>query len=980
MIKTSFRLPSGGMIDRRKHIEFEFNGKTYFGHEGDTLASALLANGVFLTARSFKYHRPRGIMGAGVEEPSCLVELLGENAAGNHPATTIRLRPGLAAKSVNCWPSPNFDLLSINQLFSRFLPAGFYYKTFMWPNWHLFEPSIRQAAGLAAAPDEQIPAQHYETRYWHGDVLIVGGGPCGLLAALVASRSGARVMIIDENSHPGGYLRASQTMMNGKPALDWITAIRTELDANSEVTQLWDSTAWGYRENNLLMVTERNPSEAHVFQRGWKARARHVILATGAIERNLVFTNNDRPGIMLASAVQRYLNEFGVIPGRLPIIFTNNNSAYQLAHELQAAGTKVTAIVDSRPTDVIGSEKNGLEIPLYAAHQISTAHGGKHLHAVSIHAKDGVTKKLDCDLLAVSGGWNPAVHLFSQSRGDLAYDEGLASFVPDKQVQKLSCVGAAAGMMNMASAMDKTVSAITTILGELGFESPTFTLPELVPSPNYHLYPLWHVDGMKPGDKAFVDIQNDVTLDDIGLAMREGFDTVEHVKRYTTAGMGIDQGKVGNVNVIGNIAKISKKQPGDIGTTTFRAPFTPVDFGSIAGQRNGATVLPFRHTPITQWNKEQGAIMYEAGARWQRPGYFPIVGGSMQDAINTEANAVRFGVGVYDGSPLGKFDISGRDAAAFIDLLYTNDFNDLEIGMGRYGIMLNDDGMILDDGVTFKLAENHYLMSASTGFADLVFRHMEYLLQVECPNWQVWITPVTSQWCNATICGPKARDVLAALGTSVDISNKAFPFMAMRDGSVADMPARICRVSFTGEISFEINVWPRHAEALWLRIMEAGTPFGIVPVGSETSHVLRVEKGFLSLGHEVDGTADPFDLGMGWIMSSKKSHSIGRRSVDIRRSSGKQRRELIGLIPESGGELVPEGAPITPNGDRIASEGFVSACVWSVVNKQVIALGLLINGRARIGETVIIRDQERTIKAIVTKPCFHDPMGHRLRG
>ncbi|MGB2294462.1 MAG: 2Fe-2S iron-sulfur cluster-binding protein [Candidatus Puniceispirillum sp.] len=980
MTEQPYRHQSGGKINRSKSIQFEFNNKTYSGYEGDTLASALLANGVFLSARSFKYHRPRGIMGAGVEEPSCLVELLGEHAAGNHAATTVQLRDGLRAKSVNCWPSPNFDLMSINQLFSRFLPAGFYYKTFMWPNWHLFEPSIRRAAGLAAAPDDRIPDHHYETRYWYGDMLIVGGGTCGLLAALIASRSGARVMLVDDHPDLGGYLRSSQTMIDGKTAMDWVKDVIAELDANPEVTILRDATAWGYREDNQLLITERNPSEDHVFQRGWKVRASQVVLATGAIERNLIFANNDRPGIMLASAVQQYANEFAVTPGRRTVIFTNNSSAYALAHDLQAANKEVAAIIDSRPLDIIGTEKDGLDIPVYAKHQIITAHGSKHLNAISICDADGKISRLDCDLLAVSGGWNPAVHLFSQSRGTLAYDDDLASFVPDKPMQNVVSVGAADGKMNIADAMAKTVETVTASLAQNGFVCPALTMPEIASVAAYNLQPLWHVDGLKPGDKAFVDIQNDVTLDDIGLAMREGFDTVEHVKRYTTAGMGIDQGKTGNVNIIGHMAEVSNKKAGEIGTTTFRSPFTPVDFGAIAGQRNGKVVLPFRHTPITEWNKKHGAVMYEAGARWQRPGYFPIEGGTMQDAINAEAEAVRFGVGVYDGSPLGKFDISGRDAAAFIDLLYTNDFSNLETGMGRYGIMLSEDGLILDDGVTFKLADNHYMMSTSTGHADFVFRHMEYVLQVECPDWQVWITPITSQWCNATICGPKAREVMAALGINIDISAEAFPFMGIREAVVAGIPARICRVSFTGEVSFEISIWPRHAETMWLRIMEAGEPFGIVPVGSETSHVLRVEKGFLSLGHEADATADPYDLGMGWIMSRNKPHAIGRRSVDIRRSSGKPRRELVGLLPESGGELVPEGAPITPNGARIASEGFVSACVWSVANKQVIALGLLTDGRARIGETVIIRDREKTIKATVTKPCFYDPKGHILRG
>ena len=980
MTHPPFRHPTGGQINRSKSVEFEFNNKTYSGFEGDTLASALLANGVFLTARSFKYHRPRGVMGAGVEEPSCLVELLGENAAGNHAATTVQLRQGLRAKSVNCWPSPNFDLLGINQLFSRFLPAGFYYKTFMWPNWHLFEPSIRRAAGLAAAPDDRIPDQHYETRHWYGDMLIVGGGPCGLLAALIASRSGARVMVVDDHPHLGGHLRASKTIIDDKPAMAWVEAVIAELDANPEVTILQDSTAWGYREDNQILVTERNPAEEHVFQRGWKVRANQVVLATGAIERNLVFANNDRPGIMLASAVRHYVNEFAVVPGRRAIIFTNNSSAYALAHDLQTTGTDIAGIIDSRPVEAIGAEKDGLELPLYARHQIMAAHGGKHINAVSIRDENGIITRLDCDLLAISGGWNPAVHLFSQSRGTLTYDDDLASFVPDKPMQKVVCIGASAGKMNIVSAMAETAKTVIDCLNQDGFTSPALTMPKIALIPDYNIYPLWQVDGLKPGDKAFVDIQNDVTLDDIGIAMREGFDTVEHVKRYTTAGMGIDQGKTGNVNVIGIMAEASNKKAEEIGTTTFRSPFTPVDFGAIAGQRNGKVILPFRHTPITEWNKKQGAVMYEAGARWQRPGYFPIESGTMQDAINAEAEAVRFGVGVYYGSPLGKFDISGRDATAFIDLLYTNDFSNLEIGMGRYGIMLSEDGMILDDGVTFKLAENHYLMSTSTGYADLVFRHMEYILQVECPDWQVWITPITSQWCNATICGPKARDVMTALGVNIDISAKAFPFMGVRDAVVADIPARICRVSFTGEVSFEISVWPRYAEDMWIKVMKAGAAFGIVPVGSETSHVLRVEKGFLSLGHEVDGTADPYDLGLGWIMSRNKPHSIGRRSVDIRRSSANPRRELVGLLPQSDGELIPEGAPITPNGARVASEGFVSACVWSVANKKVIALGLLIDGRSRIGETVIIRDRERTIKATVTKPCFYDPKGQILRG
>ena len=980
MTGGSPRLESGGRIRRGKPLEFTFNGRAYRGYAGDTLASALLANGVRLSARSFKYHRPRGIMGAGTEEPSCLVELLGDDASGNQPATTVPLRQGLEARSVNCWPSPGFDLMAVNQLFARLLPAGFYYKTFMWPDWRLFEPSIRRAAGLAAPPDGRIPERHFETRHWHGDMLVVGAGPCGLLAALTASRSGARVMLVDDAPAAGGLLNSAERAVDGAPGHEWAAAAAAELAANPEVTHLQNSTAWAYREDNLVLAVERDPAPAHVFQRGWKARARQVVLATGAIERPLVFPDNDRPGVMLAGAVRRYVNEFAVLPGREAVVFTNNSGAYGAARAMAARGIAVAGIVDSRPPDAIGPEAEGLDIPVHAGHQVCAVHGRRRVRGVTVRPEAGGGTRIACDLLAVSGGWNPAVHLFSQARGTLDYDEGLAAFVPGKAAQAVACVGAAAGWMDLAPALKRTASTVGKLLSGLGFKPRAGPPPKTDPAPSYGIVPLWHVDGMRPGQKAFVDVQNDVTVDDVGLAMREGFEAVEHVKRYTTAGMGVDQGKTGNINVIGAMARISGRPPADIGTTTFRSPYAPVEFGAVAGQRAGPVVLPYRHTPITEWNKAKGAVMYEAGARWRRPGFFPEPGGTMQDAINAEAGAVRSGVGVYDGSPLGKFDIAGRDAEAFIELLYTNDFATLETGMGRYWLMLTEDGMILDDGVTFKLAGNHYLMSSSTGNADLVHRHMEHILQAECPGWQVWITPVTAQWSNATVCGPKARELMRALGTSTDLDPAAFPFMALREAEVAGIPSRICRVSFTGEVSYEVNVRSRDALALWEAVMEAGKPLGILPVGSETSHVLRVEKGFLSLGHEVDGTADPYDLGMGWIMSRAKTHSIGRRSVDIRRKPGLPRRELVGLVPDSGGALVSEGAPVTPRGGRVASEGFVSACVWSVVNEKPVALGMLRNGRARIGETVFIRDRESVVEARVAEPCFHDPEGERLRG
>jgi len=581
----------------------------------------------------------------------------------------------------------------------------------------------------------------------------------------------------------------------------------------------------------------------------------------------------------------------------------------------------------------------------------------------------------------VSGGWSPTSHLFSQSRGILNYNDTIAAFVPGESTQSVVCVGAAAGVFELDAIAGDAVSKIKLRLTESAPQTDidASVLPEFERSVPYNIEPLWCVKPQKSTDKAFVDIQNDVTSTDVALAIREGFGAVEHVKRYTTAGMGIDQGRTGNVNVIGIIAQQSGVSINDIGTTTFRSPFLPVEFGAMVGVRTGSVVLPYRHTPVTQWNKDHGAVMYESGARWRRPGYFPIDGETFQETVNRESLAVRNGVGVYDGSPLGKFEIKGPDALVLLNLLYTNDFTSLETMRGRYGIMLTDDGLIFDDGVCFRLAQNHYLITTSTAHADDVNRHIEHLLQIERPNWRVHITPVTSQWCNATICGPMAREVMQALGCSMDVSNAAFEFMSLRTGTVAGIPARVCRVSFTGELSFEINVAPRHFLTLWEKIIDVGKAFDLVPVGSEANHVLRVEKGFLSLGHEADGTTDPYDLGMGWIMSSKKADYIGKRAVEIRRKRNGPRRELVGLLTDDPVKMIPENAPLTPGGEKAPSEGLVTASVWSVVNERVVSLALLNDGRARMGQVVYVRVKDEIIKATVSRPCFHDPDGTLLK-
>jgi sarcosine oxidase, subunit alpha len=975
----SFRLETGGRINRSEELEFRFNNKIFKGYAGDTLASALLANGVKLVSRSFKYHRPRGIVGAGFEEAAALVQLDGDGQGGNSQPTTVQLYNGLSAVSVNCWPSPKFDFGAINQFIAPFIPAGFYYKTFKSPNWHLYEPMIRKAAGLAAAPATPPAKGRHESRYAHADILIIGAGLNGLIAALLCGRAGVRVILVDDGSEAGGSLLNRRMDINGQSSNHFILDTVAELATLDNVTHLQSATAWGYREHNFIMVNERTPDHTDIIQRNWKIRAKYVLAATGATERFLVFPNNDRPGVMLASALQTYVHRYAVQVGKKVILFANNDSIYEVASTLLDAGINVAAIVDSRSSIPERLRDNFPKIKIFTGSVIEDTFGGHELEAVKIKSvKDGNPITLSCDVLGVSGGWNPNVQLHSQSRGTIFYDDKIAAFRPDKSFPNLISVGAANGCFGLKEGLIETEEACRKILAGLDIASPSITLPK-TRDDSFGIEPLWFVSSSHTHAKAFVDLQNDVTWNDIALAQREGYGAVEHAKRYTTAGMGFDQGKIGNINVIGLLASLNGISMNEVGTTTFRSPYTPVEFGAIAGARKDAVVLPYRHTPVTDWHKEAGAVMYEAGARWRRPGYYPKSNEPFQECVNREARAVRENVGVYDGAPLGTFDISGPDAAAFLDFIYTSKYSDLPLGMGRYGLMLTEDGLIFDDGVSFRLGQNHFLMSTSTANADAVYQHMEKCLQIDRPHWNVRITDLTSYYMNATLCGPRARDVLKALGTDIDLDPDSFPFMAIREGRVATYQARVARVSFTGELSFEINVRSRDLLPLWKDIMRVGDAFGITPIGSEANHVLRVEKGFLSLGHEVDGTADPYDLGMGWAISKKKDDFIGKRSVNLRRSTDMPRRELVGVKPVDPAMQIPEGAPLTPGGQRQSSEGFVTACVWSVTEKQWAGLALLENGRARIGKRAHVRLPDKIIEVEITKPIFHDPDGLRLR-
>ena len=971
---TARRLSSGGRIDRQRPIAFRFDGMELKGCAGDTVASALMANDVALVGRSFKLHRPRGFFGAGHED-GVMVSRLAPRPAANQLATVTPLEEGGDYVSVSTWPNARSDLGAAAQWFSRLLPAGFYYKTFMLPSWRLFEPFIRGAAGLGRVPD---PAWEpvCESRFGDCDVLVVGAGPAGLAAALTAARAGASVMLADDGEHPGGRLIADGLDDGG-----WAARAVAELESLSHARLLRRATVWGHHERNLLTLIERRPADAPDLDlRNWKIRARQLVIAAGAHERPIPFADGDRPGVMLASAARAFLNRHGVLAGERAVVFANNDSARGAALDLAGAGASVT-LVDIRPQAKGAAALAQRGVKLIADGCVLRALGSRRVEGVEIRHPDGRVAALPCDLVAVSGGWNPAFHLASQTReARSVWRDDLAAFVASHGEGHFRLAGAAGGVFEAGACALDGVQAGQAALRALGREVKAIDLPEIAdPFVARSVQPLWFVPPRRRGEKVFVDLSGDVTTADLGLALREGYDSIELVKRYTTAGMGVDQGKSGNVNVIGIVGALTGQATDQVGTTTFRPPFVPVEFGAIAGARQKARLYPWRHTPLTEWHLARGAVMYEAGLRWQRPGYYPLQGEDWQAAASREARAVRTGVGVYDGTPLGKFQLKGPDVGRLLDLVYIGDFGKVAVGRGKYGVMMSDDGLVMDDGVAFRLGEDRWLMHSSTGAADRVHLHLEQILQVHRPDWRVSVTPVTTRWANATLCGPKARDVLAALEPDFDISRAALPFVGMAEGRIGGLPVRVFRVSWTGEMSFELNTPARHAVELWEKVMAAGAPFGIVPVGSEANHILRVEAGYISTGHEVDGTADPHDLGLGALVSASKPDFIGKRSMEMRRKLDPERFELVGLLPVDPQRSVPEGAPLTPDGDKADQEGFVSACVRSVALDRVIALGLLRRGRARMGEVVHARVRDEIVPLEVTAPVFHDADRARVR-
>ena len=999
-----FRLPEGGRIDRQRPLDFRFDGKSLQGYAGDSLASALLANGVHLVGRSFKYHRPRGIFSAGAEEPNAIVQVGEEPRTDpNIRATQLELVDGLTAAAQNCWPNVDFDVGAVNGRLSRLFPAGFYYKTFMWPAsfWMRYEQVIRNAAGLGKSPQGRDPDRYDKTQAYC-DVLVVGAGPAGLAAALAAGRSGARVILAEQDHLLGGALLGENGLaIGGKPASSWVAEAEAELAGMEEVRVLTRTVAHGYYDHNYVVLHERvtdhldQPPERLPRHRLWKVRAKQVVLATGAIERPLVFADNDRPGIMLAGACRTYVNRYAVAPGRKAVVFTNNDSGYSTALDMTAAGIEIAAVVDLReaPDGPLTDKAEAAGINVLAGHAIVETKGAKRVSQVRVAPLDstgarafGAGETIECDLVAVSGGWSPTVHLFSQAKGKLAWSEELGCYLPGEPRQAVRCAGAANGAFGLASGLREGTEAGEAAAAEAGFKSKSRKKKPSADDDHGFLPArwVWLVPSDKPlgrGGKHFHDLQNDVTAADLQLALREGYRSIEHVKRYTTTGMGTDQGKTGNVNAIGIVAQELGLAIPEVGVTTFRPPYTPVSFGAFAGRDVDELLDPVRKTPMHAWHEANGAVFEDVG-QWKRPHHYPRNGESRHEAVDREVKACRDSIGLLDASTLGKIDIRGADAAEFLNRVYTNAWSKLEIGKCRYGLMLGEDGMVMDDGVTARLGEQRYLMTTTTGNAASVLGHLEEWLQTEWPELDVYLTSVTEQFATTAISGPNARRLMAELTSDIELSPNAFPHMEVRQGRVAGIPARVFRVSFTGEVSYEVNVPASYGLALWQAIVLAGRKYDITPFGTEAMHVLRAEKGYIIVGQETDGSITPIDLGMDWIVSKRKDF-IGKRSLTRSDMAKPDRKQLVGLLTERPEDVLPEGAQLV---EELKAEppmtmiGHVSSSYHSPNLGRSIALALVKGGHAKKGQQIMAPlEGGKVVTCTVTDPVFFDPDGERLR-
>ena len=1000
------RLGTGGrFLNRSKRVQFTFNGRSFLGFQGDTLASALLAQGQTLLGRSFKYHRPRGIIASGPEEPNALINL-GEGAyfEPNQRATVTELFDGLKATSQNHWPSLEYDIGAVNNLAAKFLPAGFYYKTFMAPRpaWkHVFEPFIRRSAGLGRAPEEG-DGDTYEHFYAFTDLLIVGGGIAGLQAAKTAAHAGLTVLLVEQSAHWGGRAPVDGTVIDGKPAEIWIKDAIQELEKLTNVRLRNRTMGAGVFDHGYTLLYERltdhAPDPELPRHRLWKVRAKQILTATGAIERPLSFAGNDIPGVMLASAIRDYVVNYAVSPGDRTVVVTNNDDAYRTAIILKEVGLEVPLIVDARPEGggELAGEAEALGIRIEVGKGIAKVKGGKSVKSVSICAQAGegtVLEEIECEAVAMSGGWSPVVHLWSHCGGKLYWDEGLAAFRPDPDKAPIGAdgkefvavAGAADGVLEDRDILANANHTAEEIALALGHTAKRLQTPSTGDKGVVPIQPVWRMPqgaGTELREKMWLDFQNDVKVSDVELAAREGFESVEHTKRYTTLGMATDQGKLSNINGLAILADSLNEDIPDVGTTTFRPPYTPISMGSIAGEARGEIFQPVRKTPIHDWHEANGAV-WEPVGHWRRPYCYQRSGESVEEAVNREIKATRESLGLLDASTLGKILVKGPDAGKFLDMLYTNMMSSLKPGRCRYGLMCSENGFLTDDGVVARLDEQTFICHTTTGGADRIHAHMEEWLQTEWWDWQVYTVNLTEQFAQIGVVGPKARAVLEKLG-GMDVSQDALGFMDWQDGQLGGFDARVFRISFSGELSYEIAVVAGQGRAFWDALLEAGAEFDATPYGTEALHVMRAEKGFIMIGDETDGTVIPQDLGLDWAISKKKTDYLGKRAQQRSHMTDPDRWKLVGLETLDG-SVLPDGSYAVESGTNANGQrnmqGRVTSTYYSPTLGKGIAMGLVRHGPDRMGEVLeFSKTSGSTVKARIVSPVFYDPDGEKQDG
>ncbi len=987
------RLKNNRNLNQTKKIGFTFDGKKYYGFEGDTLASALLSNGVHLFGRSFKYHRPRGIISAGCEEPNAIVQLeMNEFTEPNRRATEIVLYDGLVANSQNRWPSLNYDFGAINDLLSPFFPAGFYYKTFMWPPkfWKTYEYFIRQAAGLGHAPKKDDPHK-YEHYHYHCDTLIVGSGVSGLYAAKIAAAKNLKVLLVEQEDQLGGAILSSnqyESKINTISQTEWKDKVLDELKRLKNVKIISSTTLFAYMHYNyLLAIQDLQPNKSKdkknsIRQIIWKIRAKKVILATGSIERPLTFNNNDRPGIMLANSVSKYLNGYGVNLGKEIVIFTNNDSAYQTAIDFHHKNIDIAAVVDVRNNiegDLPKIVKN-LGIKIFSGSIISNTTGRRKIKTIHIKKiNDNKVEIINCDLLCMSGGWSPTVHLFTQSRGKLKFRDEDSCFIPDQAHQKTISIGACNGTFDLKNILKETYSSVNDFLNEEEkiLDGDLYDAEKINIGKQENAWLVNKENIAK--SKMFVDFQNDVTAKDIKTALSEGFQSIEHVKRYTTNGMATDQGKTSNVNALGIISELTGQGISHLGTTTFRLPYTPVTFGAMAGRFVKEFFDIERTTPIHSWHLDNNALFEDVG-QWKRSWYYPKNNETMNEAVNREVKATRDSIGILDASTLGKIDLKGRDVSEFLNRVYTNAWSKLAVGKCRYGVMLGDDGMVIDDGVTTRLGDHHYLMTTTTGNAASVMSKLEDWLQTEWPELEVYLTSVTEQFGTISLNGPNSRKIVELLFPDQDFSSEIFPHMTFKNLEIDKVPCRVMRISFTGEICYEINIPASYALSLWDKCMELGKNFNITPYGTEAMHVLRAEKGYIIVGQETDGSVTPVDLDMNWIVSKKKYDFIGKRALVRSDTIKEDRKQLVGILTTDPSIVLEEGSQLVEVETSLPMPmvGHITSSYYSPNLGRSIALALVKSGTKKKSTKLIVPSPDRSIEVEITNPVFIDPENERL--